>query len=188
MPLVSLAAGLAIAEAVERASPTASVRVKWPNDVVIADAQGLQLAKIAGILAETSTTGSSVDAIVVGVGINVLTRCFPDELAELATSVTLVADRVPDRAEILADALAGLDRDVPVVLAKGLGPLHDRLARKDALAGRLVRSDASYGIARGIDAEGRLVVEREGRREAWSSGEVHLVSSSPAERREGGSL
>jgi BirA family biotin operon repressor/biotin-[acetyl-CoA-carboxylase] ligase len=182
LPLVPLAAGLAVAEAVTRACPAAKVQVKWPNDVVIATGDGHepQLAKIAGILVETSMTGHSVDAIVVGVGINVHTRDFPESLARVATSIALVASRAPDRAEILADVLAGLDRDVAMVIEGGLGPLHARLARKDALLGRRVRSEASAaneGVACGIDSDGRLLVECAGRREAWNAGEVHLVSA-----------
>jgi BirA family transcriptional regulator, biotin operon repressor / biotin---[acetyl-CoA-carboxylase] ligase len=178
LPLVSLVAGLAVAEAIERAAPAATVRIKWPNDVVISSeaGPGARLAKIAGVLVETSMIGQAVDAIVVGVGVNVHTREFPVHLAPTATSIALVSDRVPDRAEILADVLAGLDRDVGLVVAKGLGPVHARLVQRDALALRRVRNEESEGIARGIDLEGRLLVDRGDRCEAWNAGEVHLVN------------
>jgi BirA family transcriptional regulator, biotin operon repressor / biotin---[acetyl-CoA-carboxylase] ligase len=177
LPLVSLVAGLAVAEAVERAAPSASIRIKWPNDVVALRTKkaGSDFAKVAGILVETSMTGDSVDAVVVGVGINVHTRDFPEELAGIATSVACLTAAAPDRAEILADTLAGLDRDVGLVLSRGLGPVHARLAQRDVLLGRRVKSEAGEGIARGIDLEGRLTVERDGRIEAWNAGEVHLV-------------
>jgi BirA family biotin operon repressor/biotin-[acetyl-CoA-carboxylase] ligase len=175
LPLVSLVSGLAVAEAIERATHSAAVRIKWPNDVVVATDAG-RLLKVAGILVETSMTGDAVDAIVVGVGINVHTRTFPEELAELATSVTLLSDGSTDRAEILADVLQGLDRDVGVVLAKGLGPVHARLSKRDALRGRRVKGDRAEGTAVGIDLEGRLVVaDAGGTRVAWSAGEVHLA-------------
>ena len=175
LPLVSLVAGLAVAEAIERAAPSAGVRIKWPNDVVVATDAG-PLRKVAGILVETSMTGDAVDAIVVGVGINVHTRTFPEELAELATSVTLLSHAPADRAEILADALEGLDREVGVVLAMGLGPVHARLSTRDALQGRRVKSERGEGTALGIDLEGRLVVaEAKGARVTWSAGEVHLA-------------
>jgi BirA family biotin operon repressor/biotin-[acetyl-CoA-carboxylase] ligase len=174
LPLVSLVAGLAVAEAIERAAPGVTIRVKWPNDVVVLRGEA-GLAKIAGILVETSMTGHVVDAIVVGVGINVHTRQFPESLATIATSLALVSDRVPDRTEILADVLATLDRDVGLVVTEGLGPVHARLVQKDALAQRRVRNEAAEGIAHGIDLEGRLVVEHNGECEAWAAGEVHLV-------------
>jgi len=177
LPLVSLVAGLAVAEAIERAAPGVTIRVKWPNDVVVSRGVGREagLAKIAGILVETSMTGHVVEAIVVGIGINVHTRQFPESLAKIATSVALVSDRVPDRTEILADVLARLDHDVGLVVTKGLGPVHARLVQKDALAERRVRNEGAEGIARGIDLEGRLVVEHNGKCEAWAAGEVHLV-------------
>jgi BirA family biotin operon repressor/biotin-[acetyl-CoA-carboxylase] ligase len=186
LPLVSLVAGLAVAEAAQRACPMAAVRLKWPNDVVVATGVGeeARLAKIAGILVETSMTGRAVDAIVVGVGINVHSRRFPGGLSSVATSVALQSDRTPDRAEILADILAGLGRDIGPVLAGGLAPVRARLVGLDALSGRRVRSEAGEGIARGIDLEGRLVVESGGERRAWNAGEVHLVpaqlNSAPA--------
>jgi BirA family transcriptional regulator, biotin operon repressor / biotin---[acetyl-CoA-carboxylase] ligase len=176
LPLVSLVAGLAVAEAVERAAPSAEVSIKWPNDVLVARERGGPRKKVAGILVETSMTGDAVDAIVVGIGINVHTRTFPEELAELATSVACVSDVPPDRAEILADVLEGLGRDVGVVLARGLGPIHARLSTRDALRGRRVRSESGQGLARGIDLEGRLVVEGlDGACVAWNAGEVHLA-------------
>ncbi len=175
LPLVSLVAGLAVAEAVERAAPSAVVRIKWPNDVVAVTSAG-RPKKLAGILVETSMTGDDVDAIVVGIGINVHTRTFPDDLAEIATSVACVSDAPPDRARILADVLERLDRDVAVVLAMGLGPVHGRLTKRDALRGRRVRSERGEGLACGIDLEGHLVVEEAtGARVPWNAGEVHLV-------------
>ncbi len=175
LPLVSLVAGLAVAEAVERAAPSAGVRIKWPNDVVVVR-DGGRLEKLAGILVETSMTADTVDAIVVGIGINVHTRSFPGELAQLATSVARLAEAPPDRAELLADVLHGLDRDVGVVLARGLGHVHGRLTERDVLRGRRVRSEQGEGLASAIDLEGRLVVEKAGgARETWNAGEVHLA-------------
>jgi BirA family biotin operon repressor/biotin-[acetyl-CoA-carboxylase] ligase len=107
----------------------------------------------------------------------VYTRVFPDELAATATSIALETDRVPDRAEILADVLATLDHDIEHVAHRGLGLVHGRLSRYDALVGREVEgADAPLaGMARGIDTEGRLLVERpDGSVVKVSSGEVRV--------------
>jgi BirA family transcriptional regulator, biotin operon repressor / biotin---[acetyl-CoA-carboxylase] ligase len=189
LPLVSLVAGLAVADAAERAGIENRVRIKWPNDVVVLAKEGPKApwSKLAGVLVETSSTGAGagVHAIIVGVGINVHTRDFPEALGSLATSIALESKKAPDRAEILADILAGLDRDVRPVLARGLGLVHGRLTERDVLRGRRVRSEAGAGasagagagegVAAGIDLEGRLLVDRDGKREAWNAGEVHLV-------------
>ncbi len=174
LPLVALVAGLAVRDAVARAAPLADVRIKWPNDVVVRDRGGL--SKIAGVLVETSMSGRMAEAVVVGIGINVHTRVFPPEIAARASSVALVASRPPERMEILADVLEGMDRDVAAVVARGLGLIHARLAAADALAGRAVKSEQGEGVADSIDLEGRLVVRAaDGKVSRWSAGEVHLA-------------
>lgn len=176
LPQIALVAGLAARDAIARALPGVDVSIKWPNDVLVG---GL---KVAGVLVEAITTGSRVEAVVVGVGVNVHTRIFPDEIAERATSIALAsrgapAAEAPDRSAILADALEGLDRELHVVVARGLGMLKARIEAVDALRGRRVRSDSGdEGIASGIDLEGRLLVKGSGGVIArWSAGEVHLV-------------
>jgi BirA family biotin operon repressor/biotin-[acetyl-CoA-carboxylase] ligase len=170
LPLIALVAGLAVRDAVSLAAPGANASLKWPNDVLVGG------RKIAGVLVEGVTTGSHVESAVVGIGINVHTRAFPPELAERATSVALVCKTPPDRATILADTLASLDRDLHVVLGRGLGLVRARLEAADALRGCRVRSDSGdEGVACGIDDEGRLLVRRDGGFVArWASGEVHL--------------
>ena len=177
LPLIALVAGLAVRDAVARALPRCDVKIKWPNDVTIDE------KKVAGVLVEAVTTGSRVEALVVGVGVNVHTRAFPEEIAQRGTSIALASPsgaNPPERAQILADTLAVLDADLHVVLARGLGVVRSRLEAADALRGRRVRCDNDdEGVASGIDEEGRLVVRRDnGVLARWVSGEVHLVRAS----------
>ncbi len=178
LPLLSIATGVALCEVARKAAPGADVRLKWPNDVVevVRGADGgVTLKKLAGILVETAMTAKKVDAVILGFGVNVHTREFPDELRDRATSLSLLASRPLDRAEILADALVAIDRETTAVAARGLGLLRARLSEWDALRGREVASDLGAGVARGIDDEGRLVVEgADAARMAWGAGEVHL--------------
>ena len=58
-PALALAAGLALVEAVEVATPGAPLSLKWPNDLMLGD------AKLAGILLERSG-----DRVVAGFGVN----------------------------------------------------------------------------------------------------------------------
>ncbi len=172
VPPVSLACGLAVRDAVARAlGADADVLVKWPNDVLIRN------KKVAGILVESALAGDKVEYVVVGIGINVHMRSLPEEVASLATSIALEGGKGLDRGEILADVLAGLDRDVELVAHKGLGLVHARLTRHDGLAGREVESadHTLRGIACGIDTEGRLLVRNnDGVVTRVSSGEVRL--------------
>jgi BirA family biotin operon repressor/biotin-[acetyl-CoA-carboxylase] ligase len=171
LPLVALAAGLAVSEGVSRAAQKADAVIKWPNDVLVGG------RKVAGILVEAITVGARVEAVVVGVGINVHSRVFPKDTSGRATSLALVTRAPLDRASILVDVVASLDRDLHVVLARGLGILRARLDAVDGLRGHRVRNDSGQaGTASGIDDDGRLLVRRDdGVLERWGSGEVHLV-------------
>ncbi len=173
VPLTAVVAGVCVAEALVARGLDA--RVKWPNDVLVGG------RKIAGILVEAVTRGTKLEAIIVGMGVNVHTRDMPPEIAARATSCALAGARDVDRGALLADILARLEREVEHVLARGLGLLHARLTKLDALAGARVmtrREDGQdeAGVARGIDDEGRLIVLRDdGVTTTWVSGEVHLA-------------
>jgi BirA family biotin operon repressor/biotin-[acetyl-CoA-carboxylase] ligase len=160
VPPLALVAGLAVRDAVARHVDGDRVRVKWPNDVVVLERGGTAFRKLAGILVESAVSGAQVEHVVVGVGLNVHTRAFPEELAGLATSIALESVAPPaDRATLLAEVLAALDREVEHVAHRGLGLVHGRLAAADVLRGRAVDVDGKpAGVAEGIDAEGRLLL------------------------------
>jgi BirA family biotin operon repressor/biotin-[acetyl-CoA-carboxylase] ligase len=82
LPLLPLVAGLAAADAI-RAVCGLTVDLRWPNDLLLGG------RKAGGILAEAKTEGNSVAFAVVGVGINVHQRSFPDNLDTPATSLDL---------------------------------------------------------------------------------------------------
>jgi BirA family biotin operon repressor/biotin-[acetyl-CoA-carboxylase] ligase len=168
VPQLALAAGLAARDAVALSAPGVAVRVKWPNDVVV------DRRKVAGILVEGVSTGARLDAIVVGIGINV--RAFPPEMAEHATSIDRLRGAPADRASLLVELLVALERDLGLVAARGVASVRARLAAADALLGEAVSSDGGAGVAVGIDDDGRLVVRRDdGEITRWSSGEIHLA-------------
>ena len=182
LPTLALAAGLAARDAVANAAPDARVQIKWPNDVVVISGEGA-VRKVAGVLVEAILRGKSVEALVVGIGVNVHAREFPQEIAHRATSIAKIAARPPDRAEVLVDVLAGLQRDLELVASRGLGMVHARLARADALLGATVSSESGEGVAEGIDLDGRLLVRRQGGILArWVAGEVHLGAFSEVRR------
>ena len=171
LPPITLACGLAVRDAVARAITTRAL-LKWPNDVLVGG------RKVAGVLVEAVIAGKSVEAVVIGFGINVHQRSFPDEIAERATSVAMLAATPPERAEILADVLAGIDHDVAHVAARGLGLIHARITEADALAGRRIQTDEGVrGEALGIDVSGALRVRRDdGTLVGLHAGEVHLAT------------
>lgn len=91
-PRLALAAGLAVAEAVETFGIEAGI--KWPNDVWIHG------KKTCGILVE-----AGADFAVVGIGLNVNSTGFPTEVADIATSMRIEAGREFSRAEVLGEII-----------------------------------------------------------------------------------
>ena len=158
-----LAVGVVVAECL--ADQGASVRLKWPNDVLVDTAAGL--AKAGGILVEARHLGL-LQRVVIGVGLNLApSAALDDPGGGLPAGACFAPAAMPDReafARRLADALAG---SVPAFARDGLRPWLVRWRALDALAGRPI--DLVHGngrreaaIARGIDDDGALRIERAG--------------------------
>ncbi|MBX5440322.1 MAG: biotin--[acetyl-CoA-carboxylase] ligase [Solirubrobacteraceae bacterium] len=161
-PLLPLAAAVAVAEV---AAPGA--RVKWPNDVLVGDADP-PAGKVAGILAEGRPQEGWA---VLGIGLNVAVR--PEDLPPDVRGRAGTLGLEPDAVEPTLDRLL---RALERWLAAPDAEVLDALRARDALAGREVAWAGGRGVARGIDERGRLVVERaDGTRAALDSGEVHLT-------------
>ena len=191
--VVTMAAGLAMSEAVDRVAGV-DARLKWPNDLVV-DVDGTD-RKLAGILAEADwPTGSTISAgytapaptervaVVVGVGVNVnWPDHVPDELAATLVSCSRLAGRELDREDLLIDFLGGFEgryhrlRAAPGDTAWVRAEWRDR----SATLGRRVRVDLGaeevVGTAVDVDERGRLVVVTEsGEARTLAAGDVvHL--------------
>jgi BirA family transcriptional regulator, biotin operon repressor / biotin---[acetyl-CoA-carboxylase] ligase len=163
--LLPLAVPLAVCDAVESLA-SHECRVKWPNDVWIAE------RKVAGVLIEARPPQWAV----IGIGLNVaiVEDEFPDDLSWPATSVGQGATV----AAALAAVCAALGRWVEAPA----GEVLDAFRTRDALRGREVsweraggEAPSGSGIAEGIDADGNLLVRTEaGEVHALGAGEVHL--------------
>jgi len=148
-----LAAGLALREVLSRhVPPDVVVELKWPNDVLASR------KKICGVLVETQLQGSQLAAAVIGVGLNLRTTSFPDELLGSATSIVALGGVAPEPEALLLEVLLELTRYLELVQKSGLPALAVELDRHDALKGRLVDIDGLKGRARGLDPCGRLIV------------------------------
>lgn len=166
---LTLAIGLALRDAIAPLLPT-PLRIKWPNDLYAAD------KKLAGVLVESQLQGDELQAVVVGVGLNVTTHSFPPEIAERATSLALSAATELDRERLLARLLVAIEARVSAYEQDGLRGILDELNAVDALRGKAVRVDAQRGIGRGIDEQGRLLLETEsGATISILSGTVELL-------------
>jgi len=148
--LVTLAAGLGLRDAVASLLPERSVLVKWPNDIWI------ERHKCAGVLVESRTIGMRIDAVIIGVGLNVNRMQWPPEIADIATSLRAERDgHEPfDRGAVLASALSHMERWVTLFIRDGAQVVVDALRPKLALVGERVRWEDGHGVFEGIDHDG----------------------------------
>ena len=156
--LLTLAAGVALAEAVERVTGLAP-DIKWPNDLLVGR------RKLAGILAEgvASPSRSGLQAVVLGYGINVGAAAYPPDLAARVTSLDTELGRPIDRAALFAESLAALAARYHDLLAGRFDAILDAWrARSFGSRGARVEWDTRQGvrtgITEGIDDMGALLV------------------------------
>lgn len=156
---LTLVAALAVAAGIEDACGVRA-KIKWPNDLVISG------RKICGILTEMSTEGTSIKYVVVGIGINVNTAGFPEEICKTATSLYLETGQVMDRSPMVACIMKRMEEYYDRFLeTTDLSGLKEEYERKLANLGRQVTVLDPRGEYRGrclgINSEGELLVERE---------------------------
>lgn len=164
---------MAVADACEGLS--LEPRIKWPNDVL------LQGKKVAGVLVEALWTGNSLEAAVVGIGINVLSGSVPspESVRYPATSLEAHAASLPDRIQVLRLVVTSLiERRSQVQANDFLATWNERLAFRDkdvVLSGEGL--ETIQGRLDGLDPDGSLrLVTAEGTRH-FPIGEVRLVAA-----------
>ena len=183
-PLASLAAGLAVCDAIEHLAGPTRCDLKWPNDV------WMQERKVAGILVERVDQRDG--RLVIGIGINLQSfpSVVPDEQEELPTrpaqpgrpgSVMEATGRLVSRASMLEEL-------TPMLLERLQESVVDPLSTCEAfrtrccLDGQLVEAvvagQPASGRCQGIDSMGRLRIETPEGTRLCQTGEVHRVRMS----------
>jgi BirA family transcriptional regulator, biotin operon repressor / biotin---[acetyl-CoA-carboxylase] ligase len=168
--LLTLAAGVALAEAI-RSATAVPVQIKWPNDIVIGMPPGAPASgdehvgrKVAGILAEATSTGAAVEHVILGFGINVAMRTFPPDIASRATSLEAVSGRPIEQTALLIEVLASLAGCYGHLARGTTAPILERWsALAPTASGTLVEWDVLGGVrsgwTAGLDSDGALLVE-----------------------------
>ena len=156
LPQVNMAATLAVARTIDRHAH-GRVAIKWPNDVRIGG------RKVAGILIEAdSQPGRAFDAVVgIGFNVSVETGAHP-EIAATATSLAEESGAPVERTGVLVDLLRQFD-DLCARVRSGSSLTGEWSSRLDTLGQEVeVRrgSEVLAGIARAVDDQGNLVLER----------------------------
>lgn len=175
-PLLTLAGGVAVAEGILAATglPT---EIKWPNDVVV---HAGRRRKLAGVLAEGSTTADGLQYVILGFGINLRPAAYPPEIADRATSLETELGRPVDAGLVLAETLAALAKWVALLATNHTPALLARWRELSPLArGASVEWETPDGVrsgrTMGIDDAGALLVRSNDRTERIISGVVHWM-------------
>jgi len=195
--LLPLAAGVALAEAIDRMTAL-RVDIKWPNDLLVAR------RKLGGILAEAvsaplapaaceklepeaklTPTGAArelntVDTVVVGYGINVGPMAYPPELSDRATSLALELKRPVGRAQLWVETLAAMSRRYEDLLEGRFDAILDAWReRAPASRGACVTWNTpeglQAGVTEGIDSRGALLVRVGDCTERIVAGEINWL-------------
>ena len=170
-PMLTLVMGMAVAKAVKKFG--FDVSIKWPNDVVVSH------KKICGILTEMGVRDGKIDYAVIGVGINVNIREFPEEMADKATSLYLESGREFDRSQIPGLVMEAFEEYYEKFAAtcdlSGLKEEYESILANYNQPVRVLAKEPYEGVARGITDGGELLVEKtDGTIVAVSAGEVSV--------------
>ncbi len=170
-PTLTLVMGMAVAKAVKKLG--FDVSIKWPNDVVVSH------KKICGILTEMGVRDGKIDYAVIGVGINVNIREFPEEMADKATSLYLESGREFDRSQIPGLVMEAFEEYYEKFAAtcdlSGLKEKYESILANYNQPVRVLAKEPYEGVARGITDGGELLVEKtDGTIVAVSAGEVSV--------------
>jgi len=172
---VPLVAGLAVVDAMERGA-VPPCRIKWPNDVLVNG------RKVCGILCELET-GSEISAVIIGIGIN---ANFPanDLLQSVSYPVTSLRDETgkeTDLERLLADLLEELGGKLLKFETEGIAPFLPFINARLAWANCMVTLSGSEagdlsGVLRGVDGQGRLLIDCAGLVVPVLTGEVRKMT------------
>ncbi|MCE7032011.1 biotin--[acetyl-CoA-carboxylase] ligase [Lysobacter sp. GX 14042] len=177
---LSLVAGIAAAEALH-ALGYQEVRLKWPNDLVVAGHGGRSggLRKLGGLLVEGAGAGTGQVRAVLGIGINVRMPPLEEVIDQPWIDLATLSGRAPARSDLAAAVLGHWIEALDVLDRDGFAGFLPRFRALDALGGRAVElhlaGGAVAGHACGLAANGALLVRLEdGTERAFHSGEVSV--------------
>lgn len=155
---VTCGAAVAVCRAIEKLTEL-KPQIKWVNDIYIGG------RKVCGILCRALGGNGKADHLITGVGINISTADFPDEIKNVAGSLNTAVDKNILTAEIINQLMK-----IPE------GDYMDEYREKSCVLGReityYINGIAHSGKAVGIDGSGGLTVEKDGGKITLTGGEI----------------
>ena len=171
--MLTIIAAVAVQNGIYKATGL-ECKIKWPNDIICNG------KKICGILTEMSTEMQSINYIVIGIGINTGNDSFPDDIKDVATSIKIeTGGKSYKRSSIIAEVINSFDEYYEkFVSCQNLSCIKEYYDKYLVNAGekvKIVGEKESYeAVAIGIDDDGELLVNRNGKIVKIVSGEVSV--------------
>lgn len=170
-PFITLIAGASIVEALHKLGVNA--KIKWPNDIILNE------KKICGILTELSAEIERINHIVLGIGINVKTMEFSQEICDVATSL-YKENYIISRVDIVRNILLEFESMyLEYINNNSKEKVLDICRRHSAIIGKEIYTirDEEKKLVRCLDIneEGNLIIKRnDGSIKEIISGEISI--------------
>jgi BirA family biotin operon repressor/biotin-[acetyl-CoA-carboxylase] ligase len=168
--IINLGAALSVAHSLENLYQL-DVDLKWPNDVLV------NRKKIAGILLNSSSIGSSIEKVVLGIGVNVNQVNFQGQYLIQPTSVKKEFHDAVKRERLLSELLNNFEETFNICLDSPKEILESWKEKCKMLGEKvtIIEGDKEmYGIFENIDNEGYLILKRGTKTERVHHGDVSL--------------
>lgn len=170
--MLTLVTALAVNRAVREETDLESY-IKWPNDIVING------KKLCGILTEMSSEPDYIHYVVIGIGINVNTKYFSEEISKKATSLFMESNKTYRRSLIIKKILEYLEFYYEqFLLNQDMRPLmteyNQMLINIENKVVVQEKQTLFEGIAKGINEKGELLVQTKKGLRTVMSGEVSV--------------
>ena len=171
--MITLVAAMAVEKALSELDKDLYPMIKWPNDIVV------NRKKICGILTEMSLKGTEIDYVIVGIGINVNNKTFPEEISQTASSLYLEQGVEFDKELLITEVWKQFAVHYEQFLqTEDLSLFREEyekaLVNKEEQVKVLDPLGEYTGIAKGITNIGELIVDTEEGRSYVSGGEVSV--------------
>jgi BirA family biotin operon repressor/biotin-[acetyl-CoA-carboxylase] ligase len=171
--MLTIVAAMAVAAAIKDLLPEADCKIKWPNDIVINE------RKVCGILTEMSAELEYIHYVVIGIGINVNTTEFPDEIKDIAASIYSLTGVKVNRSQLVVAFSKEFKKFYNIFMVKkDLGDLVNDYDKMLINKGREVSTTGAVAIegkAVGINSLGELIIKtKDGALESVRAGEVSV--------------
>lgn len=166
--MLTLVAAMAARKAIYQETGLEAL-IKWPNDIVVRG------KKICGILTEMNAEVDWVHYVVIGIGFNVNTKEFPEEIRPVATSLQIEMEHTVNRSNIIAKFGKAFEEYYDLFLqTEDLCQIMEEYNKNLANNGkevRIIETNNEYtGVAKGINEMGELIV-------MGDDGQEHIVRS-----------